>query len=289
MGSYLDKSGPQQPAPGQEGRDKQERPDCRPPARTSAPTLVTHPVRHVYHSLPTPLLPASRRHCHRDFGTSSKRYVTVSQRWDPLPQPGYSHVGVLPRVSWDGCPNKKTLLPVCDFRWVGRPGTVRIPPPDRKWTRSAGPEQVISSALSSPSRDVPDPSAKETVPSALKDRMKKTVRGEDQIFADGQENRRSCHDSSGTGHSALEPLPKPECLKKGPDSQSSEDPLNKRSCTSSASSLASTYTCGIPVPRRNAITSSYSSTRGFSGLQKRSGPSSSPSLSRSQTQQRPAK
>ncbi|XP_053432907.1 nuclear envelope pore membrane protein POM 121C-like [Nycticebus coucang] len=164
--------------------------------------------------------------------------------------------------------------PVWHFRWVGSPGTVRIPLPDRKWTRSAGPEQVISSALSSPSRFIPDPSANETVPSALKDRMKKTMRGEDQIFADGQENKRSCHDRSGTGHSALEPLvakgipahiqvplvPKPESLKKGPDSQSSEDPLHKRSCTSSASSLASTYTCGVPVPRSNAITSSYSST-----------------------------
>ncbi|XP_016054501.1 PREDICTED: nuclear envelope pore membrane protein POM 121C isoform X1 [Miniopterus natalensis] len=186
---------------------------------------------------------------------------------------------------------------------VCSPVTVRIAPPDSKLTRSPIPEQLISSTLSSPSSNAPDPCAKETVLSALKERKKRTVEEEEQILTDGQENKRRRHDSSGSGHSAFEPLvangvpasfvPKPGSLKRGLNSQSSDDHLNKRSRTSSMSSMTSTYTGGIPSSSRNAITSSYSSTRGFSQLWKRSGPSSSPfsspASSRSQTPERPAK
>ncbi|XP_029805821.1 nuclear envelope pore membrane protein POM 121C isoform X2 [Suricata suricatta] len=186
---------------------------------------------------------------------------------------------------------------------VCSPVTVRIAPPDSKLTRSPIPEQIINSTLSSPSNNAPDPCAKETVLSALKERKKRTVEEEDQIFSDNQENKRRRHDSSGSGHSAFEPLvangvpasfvPKPGSLKRGLNSQSSDDHLNKRSRTSSMSSLTSTHTGGIPSSSRNAITSSYSSTRGFSQLWKRSGPSlspfSSPASSRSQTPERPAK
>ncbi|XP_008046654.1 nuclear envelope pore membrane protein POM 121 [Carlito syrichta] len=188
---------------------------------------------------------------------------------------------------------------------VCSPVTVRIAPPDSKLTRSAIPEQIISSTLTSPSSNAPDPCAKETVLSALKEKKKRTVEEEDQIFPDGQENKRRRHDSSGSGHSAFEPLvangvpasfvPKPGSLKRGLSSQSSDDPTSKRSRTSSLSSSTSTYTGGIPSSRRNAIASSYSSTRGFSQSQlwKRSGrsssPFSSPASSRSQTPERPAK
>ncbi|XP_078296062.1 nuclear envelope pore membrane protein POM 121C isoform X2 [Panthera onca] len=186
---------------------------------------------------------------------------------------------------------------------VCSPVTVRIAPPDSKLARSPIPEQIINSTLSSPSNNAPDPCAKETVLSALKERKKRTVEEEDQIFFDSQENKRRRHDSSGSGHSAFEPLvangvpaafvPKPGSLKRGLNCQSSDDHLNKRSRTSSMSSLTSTYTGGIPSSSRNAITSSYSSSRGFSQLWKRSGPSlspfSSPASSRSQTPERPAK
>ncbi|XP_060140787.1 nuclear envelope pore membrane protein POM 121C isoform X4 [Globicephala melas] len=186
---------------------------------------------------------------------------------------------------------------------VCSPVTVRIAPPDSKLTRSPIREQIINSTLSSPSTSAPDPCAKETVLNALKERKKRTVEEEDQIFADGQENKRRRHDSSGSGHSAFEPLvangvpasfvPKPGSLKRGLNSQSSDDHSNKRSRTSSVSSLTSTYTGGIPSSSRNAIASSYSSTRGLSQLWKRSGPGSSPfsspASSRSQTPERPAK
>ncbi|KAI2546365.1 POM121 and ZP3 fusion [Homo sapiens] len=74
---------------------------------------------------------------------------------------------------------------------VCSPVTLRIAPPDRRFSRSAIPEQIISSTLSSPSSNAPDPCAKETVLSALKEKKKKrTVEEEDQIFLDGQENKR---------------------------------------------------------------------------------------------------
>lgn len=66
---------------------------------------------------------------------------------------------------------------------------------------------------------------------------------------------------------------RPGSLKRSLASQSSDDHLNKRSRTSSVSSLTSTCTGGIPSSSRNAITSSYSSTRGVSqvGLREQRG------------------
>ncbi|XP_010124213.1 PREDICTED: nuclear envelope pore membrane protein POM 121-like, partial [Chlamydotis macqueenii] len=111
------------------------------------------------------------------------------------------------------------------------------------------------------------------------------------------------HDSSGSGQSAFEPLvangapasliPKPGSLKRGLVSQCPDDCANKRSRTSSMSSLNNTYTGGIPSSIRNAIASSYSSSRGLAQLWKRSGvsvsPLSSPASSRSQTPEWPLK
>ncbi|KAB0351938.1 hypothetical protein FD754_016795 [Muntiacus muntjak] len=304
MGSYLGKPGPPQPAPAPEARDLRERPGRRPPVRTASPAQSAHPQRVLSHpSLPTSLLRPSRRPSYRDCGTLSHRFVVTPRRRYPIQQAQYSLLGVLPTVCWNGC-HKKTVLSARNSKMVCSPVTVRIAPPDSKLTRSPIPEQIINSTLSSPSTSAPDPCAKETVLNALKERKKRTVEEEDQIFADGQENKRRRHDSSGSGHSAFEPLlangvpasfvPKPGSLKRGLNSQNSDDQLNKRSRTSSVSSLtSSTYTGGIPSSSRNAITSSYSSTRGLSQLWKRSGPSSSPfsspASSRSQTPERPAK
>ncbi|XP_060140785.1 nuclear envelope pore membrane protein POM 121C isoform X2 [Globicephala melas] len=238
----------------------------------------------------------------RDCGTLSHRFVITPRRRYPIQQTQYSLLGVLPTVCWNGY-HKKTVLSARNSKMVCSPVTVRIAPPDSKLTRSPIREQIINSTLSSPSTSAPDPCAKETVLNALKERKKRTVEEEDQIFADGQENKRRRHDSSGSGHSAFEPLvangvpasfvPKPGSLKRGLNSQSSDDHSNKRSRTSSVSSLTSTYTGGIPSSSRNAIASSYSSTRGLSQLWKRSGPGSSPfsspASSRSQTPERPAK
>lgn len=56
---------------------------------------------------------------------------------------------------------------------------------------------------------------------------------------------------------------RPGSLKRGLASQCPDDCLNKRSRTSSMSSLNNTYTSGIPSSLRNAIASSYSSSRGL--------------------------
>ncbi|XP_025236369.1 nuclear envelope pore membrane protein POM 121C isoform X2 [Theropithecus gelada] len=303
MGSYLGKPGPPQPAPAPEGQDLRDRPGRRPLARPAPHSPQPHRVHHVYPSLPTPLLRPSGRPSPRDCGTLPNRFVITPRRRYPIHQAQYSCLGVLPTVCWNGY-HKKAVLSPRNSRMVCSPVTVRIAPPDRRFSRSAIPEQIISSTLSSPSSNAPDPCAKETVLSALKEKKKKrTVEEEDQIFLDGQENKRRRHDSSGSGHSAFEPLvangvpasfvPKPGSLKRGLNSQSSDDHLNKRSRSSSMSSLTSAYTSGIPSSSRNAITSSYSSTRGISQLWKRSGPSSSPfsspASSRSQTPERPAK
>ncbi|XP_021566624.1 nuclear envelope pore membrane protein POM 121-like [Carlito syrichta] len=183
--------------------------------------------------------------------------------------------------------------------------TMKITPPERKVAHSARPEQIISSTLSSPSSNAPDSCAKETVPSALKEEKKRTLEEEDQVFPDGQEKKRRHHESSGSGHSAFKPLvtngvptsfvPKPGSLKRGLNSQSSDDHTNKRSRTSTLSSLTSTYTAGIPISSHNAITSSYSSTRGISQSQLwkisdcSSSPFSSPASPSSQTPESPAK
>ncbi|XP_007938483.1 nuclear envelope pore membrane protein POM 121C [Orycteropus afer afer] len=302
MGSYLGKPGPPQPPPAQEGRDLRERLGRRPAPRPSPPAPSAHRIPRVQPSSPTPLLRPSRRLPHRDCGTLPNRFVITPRRRYPIHQAQYSLLGVLPTVCWNGC-HKKTVLSARNSKMVCSPVTVRIAPPDRKLIHSPVPEQLIGSALSSPSGSVPDPCAKETVLNALKERKKRMVEEEDQIFSDSQENKRRRHDSSGSGHSAFEPLvanggpasfvPKPGSLKRGFHSQSSDDHLNKRSRTSSMSSLTSTYVGGIPSSSRNAITSSYSSTRGFSQPRRRGGPGSSPfssaASSRSQTPERPAK
>ncbi|XP_040587153.1 nuclear envelope pore membrane protein POM 121C isoform X2 [Mesocricetus auratus] len=298
MGSYLGKPGPPQPALAQDPRD---RPGRRPPSRSPPPAAAAQRVHHVYPALPTPLLRPSRRPPHRDCGSLSNRFVITPRRRYPIQQAQYSLLGSLPTVCWNGG-HKKAVLSARNSRMVCSPVTVRIAPPDSKLLRSPMPEQILNTTLSSPSSTAPDPCAKETVLSALKERKKRTVE-EDQLPLDGQENKRRRHDSSGSGHSAFEPLvangvpaafvPKPGSLKRSLASQSSDDHLNKRSRTSSVSSLTSTCTGGIPSSSRNAITSSYSSTRGLSQLWKRSGPTSSPfsspASSRSQTPERPAK
>ncbi|XP_074831088.1 nuclear envelope pore membrane protein POM 121-like isoform X1 [Natator depressus] len=185
---------------------------------------------------------------------------------------------------------------------VHSPVTVKIARPDSNLARSPLLEQLVSPMALSCNSTL-DPCAKETVLSALKESRKRAVEEEDQSFPSGQENKRRRHDSSGSGQSAFEPLvangapaslvPKPGTLKRALVSQCLDDCLSKRSRTSSIGSMNNTYAGGIPSSIRNAIASSYSSTRGLSKLWKRSGPStsplSSPVSSRSQTPERPSK
>ncbi|XP_057342634.1 nuclear envelope pore membrane protein POM 121C-like [Manis pentadactyla] len=153
--------------------------------------------------------------------------------------------------------------------------------------------------------NAPDPWSKEAVLLALErwKRKKRTVEEEeDQTSTAGQEDKRRCHDSSGSGHSAFKPevangvpaafVPEPGPLKRGLSSQSSDGELRKRTCTSAVSCSKGTCACGIRMSSRNAITSSYTSTGGISQLWKRrpsASPFSSPASSRSQTPESPEK
>uniref|UniRef100_A0A8W4FDA0 Nuclear envelope pore membrane protein POM 121C n=1 Tax=Sus scrofa TaxID=9823 RepID=A0A8W4FDA0_PIG len=305
MGNYLGKPAPPQPASTSEARDLRERPGRRPPTRPTPPPPAPSghtPGVHTHPSLPTPLPRPSRRTALRGCGPVAHRFVITPRRRYPIQQAHYASLGVLPTVCWNSC-HRKTVLSARNSKVVCSPVRVRIAPPDSKRIRPPLSEQSSSSTVSSPSASAPDPCAKETVLSALRARKKRTVKEEDQILADGQEEKRRRQDSSGRGHSAFEPLaasgipasfvPKPGSLKRGLSPQSSDAHLYKRSRTSSLSSLTSTYSGGVPISRRNAITSSYSSTGGLSQLRKRSGPRSSPfsrpASSCSQALARPAK
>ncbi|XP_054143465.1 nuclear envelope pore membrane protein POM 121 [Melozone crissalis] len=220
----------------------------------------------------------------------------------PLPEARPAVPLCLPAARWEGGSPRSTP-------WARRAGplrspvTVRIAPPAVSIARSPALEQLVS-PLAFPATSSPDPCAKETVLNAIRESRKRAVEEEeDQTFENDQETKRRRHDSSGSGQSAFEPLiangapasliPKPGSLKRGLISQYPDDCSNKRSRTSSMSSLSNTYAGGIPSSIRNAIASSYSSSRGLSQLWKRRGvsvsPLSSPASSRPQTPEWPLK
>ncbi|NXO51503.1 P121C protein, partial [Aramus guarauna] len=224
----------------------------------------------------------------------------------PLPQARSALPVGLAAARWEGCSARSVP-------WARRAGpfrspvTVRIAQPAAGLARSPALEQLIS-PVAFPANSSLDPCAKETVLNAIKESRKRAVEEEeeeeeDQAFGNDQESKRRRHDSSGSGQSAFEPLvangapasliPKPGSLKRGLVSHCPDDCSNKRSRTSSMSSLNNTYAGGIPSSIRNAIASSYSSSRGLSQLWKRSGVSmsslSSPASSRSQTPEWPLK
>ncbi|NXC86841.1 P121C protein, partial [Cercotrichas coryphoeus] len=222
----------------------------------------------------------------------------------PLPDARPTVPLCLPAARWEGGSPRSAP-------WARRAGplrspvTVRIAPPAVGIARSPALEQLVS-PLAFPATSSPDPCAKETVLNAIRESRKRAVEEdeeEDQTFGNDQESKRRRHDSSGSGQSAFEPLvangapasliPKPGSLKRGLVSQCPDDCSNKRSRTSSMSSLNNTYTGGIPSSIRNAIASSYSSSRGLTQLWKRSGVSmscvSSPVSSRPQTPEWPLK
>ncbi|NXK67975.1 P121C protein, partial [Sylvietta virens] len=222
----------------------------------------------------------------------------------PLPEARPAVPLCLPAARWEGGSPRSAP-------WAPRavplrsPVTVRIAPPAVGIARSPALEQLVS-PLAFPATNSSDPCAKETVLNAIRESRKRAVEEEeeeDQTFGNDQESKRRRHDSSGSGQSAFEPLvangapasliPKPGSLKRGLVSHCPDDCSNKRSRTSSMSSLNNTYVSGIPSSIRNAIASSYSSSRGLTQLWKRSGvnvsPLSSPASSRPQTPEWPLK
>ncbi|NXF93400.1 P121C protein, partial [Eubucco bourcierii] len=223
----------------------------------------------------------------------------------PLPQALSTIPVVLPAARWETSCSPRSAPWLRRTGPIRSPVTVKIARPAPNLARSPALEQLMS-PIASPANSSLDPCAKETVLSAIKESRKRAVEREeeeeDQAFGNNQESKRRRHDSSGSGQSAFEPLvangaptsliPKPGSLKRSLVSHYPDDCSNKRSCPSS-SSLNHSYTGGIPSSIRNAIASSYSSSKGLSQLRKRSdvsvSPLSSPTSSRSQTPEWPRK
>ncbi|XP_059829061.1 nuclear envelope pore membrane protein POM 121 isoform X2 [Hypanus sabinus] len=233
-------------------------------------------------------------------GMLNKFTVTPRRRY-PIHQPQYSIPGTLPTVRWDGY-QKKNVLSSRNSIMVHSPVTVKIARPDASIIPSPLLDQMMSPAAS----PLVDPCSKATVLNALKESRKRMVEDDpERSLISEHENKRRRHDSSGSGHSAFEPLlangapaslvPKPGTLKRGTNSQCSDDPISKRSRTSSISSLNSICVGRKHSSVRNPIFSSYSSTRGqIQGLRcilsaRNTTPLSSPASSRSETPERSGK
>ncbi|XP_069470877.1 nuclear envelope pore membrane protein POM 121C isoform X2 [Ambystoma mexicanum] len=258
-----------------------------------------HRLREALHR-PNPTVPSPQKRLSYGEPANMSRFALTPRRRYPIQQTQYALLGAMPTVRWDGY-QRKNVLTAKNSSVVHSPVTVKIAPPDSRIARSPVFEKLPSPVLASDVNIVPDPCARETVLNALKASRKRVV-DEDYTHLDGQENKRRRHDSSSSGQSAFESLlangspasliPKPGILKRTLNSQCTDDNLTKRSRTSSISSLSNSGTTGIPTSVRNAITSSYSSTRGLVKTLKRgqsTSPLSSPPLSRSQTPERPAK
>ncbi|XP_029303760.1 nuclear envelope pore membrane protein POM 121 [Cottoperca gobio] len=221
------------------------------------------------------------------------RFTITPQRHYPLQQPGVSQVGVLPPVKWDGF-RKKNILSPRNSSAVLSPVTVKIARPDHH----SSPSLDHLSCTGLPRAPV-DPCSRESVLKVLRESRKREVEDEDRSFTTEQKSKRRRNDSSGSAHSAFEPLlpngtpsQQPGNLKRGMTSLA-EDAIMKRSRTSSISSGSGVHAPrGTPGSMRNPIQSSYSSSLGLSQWKKRSAPSSplsSPGSSRSQTPEAAAK
>uniref|UniRef100_A0A5F9DDG2 Uncharacterized protein n=1 Tax=Oryctolagus cuniculus TaxID=9986 RepID=A0A5F9DDG2_RABIT len=169
---------------------------------------------------------------------------------------------------------------------VCRSGTVRVPPLDRRLTRRPGPGLSISSTLPSQSAKARDPCAPQSGATALPEgKRRRSPAGEAQSLLAGPETKGGCPAGPGQGQSAVwAPLTGP---------QDSDAHLGKRARHSCESSPERSTTAGIPVPVRNAISSSYSSTGGLLRPRKRGRPTSNafcgPAASCSKIPERPAK
>ncbi|XP_041053499.1 nuclear envelope pore membrane protein POM 121 isoform X2 [Carcharodon carcharias] len=267
---------------------------------SAQPTFGSRELKNRY-SRPNPIQTPTRRLSFGEHQAMMNKFTVTPRRRYPIHQPQYSVPGTLPTVRWDGY-QKKNVLSSRNSPMVHSPVTVKIARPDASIMRSPLFDYMMSPTLS----PLIDPCSKATVLSALKESRKRTVEDDTgRTLISERENKRRRHDSSGSGHSAFEPLlangapasliPKPGTLKRSTNSQCSDDPISKRSRTSSISSLNSTCVGGKHTSPRNPIFSSYSSTRGHvQGFKnylslRNASPLSSPASSRSETPERPGK
>ncbi|XP_005696782.2 PREDICTED: POM121-like protein 2 [Capra hircus] len=278
MGSYLSKLGLSPSSPAEGRTDLSERPVNRRPTQS---LHQVYRIQHVHRAHPAPRHRPARRP--PDWVPTNPTAWIVSEAWRrfPMKRCQNSIMGPLPSDWWEGYV-KRSVWSLRHPRAIWSPVTIKIGPPERTVPPSAPPEEVINSAGSLPSERLPDPCAKETVLRALKECKKGKVRFKEPLFHESFDCKRSIPE---TRPSAFKPLvkegvltsfvPRPGPLKRSLNPWSSDHSLNKRPSCSSMDSLTSTHTGDSLNSKRNAITSSFSSSRGFSEPWKKSIPSAS--------------
>ncbi|XP_033924584.1 nuclear envelope pore membrane protein POM 121 isoform X2 [Melopsittacus undulatus] len=205
--------------------------------------------------------PVSRRYC------LEAPLPTVRRRY-PLP-PDRSPGTVFLPVRWDSQMPRGSP-------WARRPAPLRSPVTVKVAGLAHSPaltQQIL--ARNFQDKSSPDPCAKETVLSAIKECRKRPLQQEDnQALGSDHDNKRRRCGGSESGQLAIKTpeangapaslVPKPEAMKRDLDSHHSEE-YSK----SNFSSPSKTYTAGIPGSERNAIASSYSSSRGLPQVKRR--------------------
>ncbi|XP_055262913.1 POM121-like protein 2 [Moschus berezovskii] len=278
MGSYLDKLGLSPSSPAEGRTDWSERLVNR---RPTQPLHQVYRIQHVHRAHPAPRHRPARRP--PDWDPTNPTVWMVNEAWRrfPMKRCQNSIMGPFPSDWWEGY-FKRSIWSLRHPRAIWSPVTIKIGPPKRTVPRSASPAEVINSAGSSPSERLPDPCAKETVLRALKECKKGKMRLEEPLFHESFDCKRSIPE---TRPSAFKPLvkegvltsfvPRPGPLKRRLNPWNSDHSLSKRPSCSSMDSLTSTHTGDSLNSKRNAITSSYSSSLDFSEPWKKSIPSAS--------------
>nr|XP_003421179.1 POM121-like protein 2 [Loxodonta africana] len=268
MGSYLSKPGSQRLSPAKARADLPERPVNRRPAQHlhQVPRVQhIHRVQHVHRTQqvhrahPGPRRRPARRQ--PNWGPANPSAWMVNEAWRrfPMKLPKNSIMGPLPSDWWESY-SKRNIWSLRHPRAMRSPVTIKIAPPERRKTLSTSPQQVINYPGPPPSEELPDPCAKETVLKALRECKKGKMRLKEPVFPESPDSKRRSPESR---TSAFRPL-----MKNGvfPSFVPRPGPLKR-------SSLSSTDTCGPLSSKRNAITSSYSSSRELSKPWKRRSPS----------------
>ncbi|XP_006254173.1 POM121-like protein 2 isoform X1 [Rattus norvegicus] len=267
MGSYLGKAGSSPRSSAQGRADPREKPATRQPTR---PLYQVHRVQHVHRAQPVRRHRPARRPPNWDPANPAA-FVSEAWRRFPMKSPQNPIMGSLPSDWWESY-LKRNIWSLRHPRATWSPVTVKISPPERRPRPLFPASRVVNSA--GPSEEPPGPCGKEQVLRALLECRKGGARWEEPLFPDSSDTQRK----SATLWSAFKPLLKsgatvsfvarPGSLKRSLHAQSS-DPKCKRSSYSSVALLASIHTRGPLSTKRNAITSSYSSSRDLSESWKR--------------------
>ncbi|XP_001495134.5 POM121-like protein 2 [Equus caballus] len=273
MGSYLGKPGPPRSSPAERCTDLPQRPVNRRPAQS---LHQVHRVQHIHRVHPAPRHRPARRPMNWDPTNPTARVVNEAWRRFPMKRSQNSIMGPLPSDWWESY-FRRSIWSLRHPRAVWSPVTIKIAPPQRGVPPCTSPAEVINSAGSLPSEKTPDPCAKESVLRALRECKKGKVRLEDPLFPESLDSKRRSAETRPSAFKLLRKngvlpsfVPRPGPLKRSLNSWSSNHSLNRRPSCYSVSSLASTHTGGLISSKRNAITSSYSSSRDLSVPWKRS-------------------